>query len=381
MRLYIATGMAFGDGRTDRVHEPFVDPVKLHLASTNIATGASTEPRSMRLYAASVSGKTNTGDACAVVDRAGLTVDPTLRLLCSFHYWKNLDLAVIAARYPKFQLDVFVDSGAFTASTKGARISLGAYAKWIRKNAALIGAYANLDVIGDAKATARNQDVLEREGLSPIPAFHHGSDLAEFDRLAERYERIAIGGLVPMLKRPAHLVPWLDEVFERGLKRRPGLRLHGFGVTTWSLMVRYPWDSVDSSAWVSGAKFATPTLFDPDLPGFVSVELFKPKSCFGKQKLLRSYGVSASQLSRRASHDNAIVGALGIAAMQRAEAFLSRRVDAATGQPARVFGIMRAGESSTAVLNGGRKIHLAHGIPCNLFSSMAVLHGEGEEGR
>lgn len=370
LKLFLATGMAFGDGRTDRVHERFVnavcppvDEMKLHLATTCMTTGETTEPRSFRVYAASVSGDRSTGDACAVDDRAGLVVDSTLRLLCSFHYWKNLDLAVIAARYPKFQLDVLVDSGAFTAASKGVRVSLAEYVRWLRRNAAHVGAYANLDVIGDSKATARNQGVLEAEGLTPIPAFHYGSDVAEFDRLVERYERIAVGGLVPMLKRPKALVPFLDDLFERGLRRRPGLKLHGFGVTTWSLMVRYPWDSVDSSAWVSGAKFASPTLFDPDLPGFVSVNLFDAKSCFGKGKLLRSYGVSAAKLSRRQTHDNAVVGALGIASMQRAEEFLSRRVYASTGQPARVFNFMRdasverSGRINAATSDPGRSTY------------------------
>lgn len=315
--------------------------VKIHLAATNMAPPGATEARSLRVYAATVSGERSTGDACAVVDRAGLEIDPTLRLLCSFHYWKNLNLAVIAARYPKFKLDVLVDSGAFTASTKGVRVSLAAYARWLRENMQQIGAYANLDVIGDSRATRRNQEVLEAEGLTPVPAFHYGSDPEEFDRLVERYERIAVGGLVPMLKRPKVLVPFLDDLFERGLKRRPGLKIHGFGVTTWSLMLRYPWDSVDSSAWVAGAKFATPSLFDPRAPGFVQVELFNSKSTFKHRELLYSYGVTASQLSHRARHDNAIVGALGIASMQRAEAYLSSRVNAATGQPARVFNLMR----------------------------------------
>lgn len=338
MKLYLSAG---GYPRCSWIGDAFaLSEMKVHLSATNLHKGESTEARSTRLYAATMS-QNSTGDACAVVDRAGLVVDSTLRLLCSFHYWQRLDLGVIATRYPKFNLDVLVDSGAFTASSKGARISLASYAKWLRKNMAHVGAYANLDVIGDAKATARNQAVLEAEGLSPIPAFHYGSDPAEFDRLVERYPRVALGGLVPMLKRPALVVPFLDDLFERGLKRRPDLKVHGFGVTTWDLMVRYPWDSVDSSSWVSGAKFASPTLFDPSLPGFVTVQLFQPKSCFPYQKLLHSYGVTASQLSQRKTHDNAIVGALGIASMQRAEAWLSRRVDAATGQPARVFNLMR----------------------------------------
>jgi hypothetical protein len=171
-------------------------------------------------------------------------------------------------------------------------------------------------------------------------------------------------------------VPFLDDLFERGLRRRPDLKVHGFGVTTWSLMQRYPWDSVDSSAWVAGAKFATPTLFDPGVPGFVQVALFDPKSCFRHRKLLYSYGVTAAQLSHRKRHDNAIVGALGIASMQRAEAYLSRRVDAATGQPARVFNLMR---DASAGSSGAHRIHMAHGIPCNLFSSMKAIHDDAQE--
>lgn len=311
----------------------------VYLATTSLPTGG-TEGRSFRLYAASMAPGGTTGHVPQVTATGGLSLAPTLRLLCSFHYWQRYTLADIVEKYPGFKFDIFVDSGAFTASTKGTRIKLAAYTRWIRQNAAHIDAYMNLDVIGNAAGTRRNQEVLEAEGLTPVPAFHWGSDPVEFDRYVECYPRVALGGIVPLLKTPDRLVPYLDDLFNRGLKRRADLKLHGLGMTSWSLLTRYPWDSVDSSSWVAGAKFATPSLFDPEVPGFVSVTLFDPQSCFANRKLLYSYGVTAAQLSHRSRHDNAVVGALGILSMQRAEAYLRNRVYLATGQPALMFKAM-----------------------------------------
>jgi len=65
------------------------------------------------------------------------------------------------------KLDIFLDSGAFSAYTQKAVIKLDDYIAFIKKYAKYITVYANLDVIGDAEATLKNQKLMERQGSSP----------------------------------------------------------------------------------------------------------------------------------------------------------------------------------------------------------------------
>jgi hypothetical protein len=55
-----------------------------------------------------------------------------------------------------------------------------------------------------------------------------------------------------MVKTP-NLIPSLDILWENHLtdeKGMPKIKVHGFGLTSLPLMLRYPWYSVDSTSWV-----------------------------------------------------------------------------------------------------------------------------------
>jgi hypothetical protein len=52
----------------------------------------------------------------------------------------------------------------------------------------------------------------------------------------------------------------LDHVWGRYLVRRDGtakVKVHGFGMTTFDLIQRYPWFSVDSTSWVMLSSFGS----------------------------------------------------------------------------------------------------------------------------
>jgi len=177
-------------------------------------------------------------------------------MLVSYYYFKRADFDALFAGFcekPK----VFADSGAFSAKSLGADITVGAYAAWVRRWSHHFEHYANLDVIGDWKATAKNQAKLESLGLAPVPVFHWGSPMAELDRLCERYSFIALGGIVKLPKRVA--IPWVAECFRVAGKRAV---FHGFGATGLDLMQSFSWESFDSSSWVMPQKFGVVTLFD-----------------------------------------------------------------------------------------------------------------------
>lgn len=153
-------------------------------------------------------------------------------------------------------LELFLDSGAFTAFTKKENIPVGAYASFVRDTRSYWSVCSSLDVIGQGdEAAAASYDVfrqLHSLGADVIPVFHVREPDSWLERyIAEGHPYIAIGGMVP--ESTQWLMDRLDHLFASVLTKRDGsakVRLHGFGLTVFSLMFRYPWYSVDSTSWL-----------------------------------------------------------------------------------------------------------------------------------
>ena len=180
--------------------------------------------------------------------------DSASHLLESFHYI-NKERFVEYIR--KDGNPVFLDSGAFSAFTKGVEIDLPGYCDYIKRNDDIIEKSDGtllasvLDGIGDPLKTWQNQQAMEALGVRPLPCFHYGEDERYLKWYVERYDYITLGGMVPISKPQLYL--WLDRIWEHYLidgAGRPKLKVHGFGLTTVGLMERYPWYSVDSSSWI-----------------------------------------------------------------------------------------------------------------------------------
>ncbi|MFA5652425.1 MAG: hypothetical protein WC933_03605 [Candidatus Paceibacterota bacterium] len=149
------------------------------------------------------------------------------------------------------KINLFLDSGAFSAKTQGVTIDIQEYISFIKEHESVIEIYANLDVIGDPVATWKNQRIMENAGLHPIPCYHHGEDIKWLEKYLEKYEYIALGGMVKAGNK--NLIQWLDRIFPQYIcdeKGFPKVKIHGFGLTSLPLMLRYPWYSVDSTSWV-----------------------------------------------------------------------------------------------------------------------------------
>lgn len=152
---------------------------------------------------------------------------------------------------------VFLDSGAFSAFTKGVNVDLPAYCEYIKRNMDIIevidGALCAsvLDGIGDPRKTYENQKAMEELGVKPLPCFHYGEPEEYLEYYVNNYSYITLGGMVPISTPQLRL--WLDRIWEKYLtdgSGRPKIKVHGFGLTIIELMGRYPWYSVDSSSWV-----------------------------------------------------------------------------------------------------------------------------------
>ncbi len=156
------------------------------------------------------------------------------------------------------KVNLFLDSGAFSAFTKGITIDIQEYIAFIKENQEVIQVYANLDVIGDPQGTLQNQQTMEQAGLNPLPCFHYGEDIEYLKYYLQKYPYIALGGMVPISTKD--LIPWLDSLFADYICDTNGLpktKIHGFGLTSLTLMLRYPWFSVDSTSWVMTGRMGS----------------------------------------------------------------------------------------------------------------------------
>jgi len=159
---------------------------------------------------------------------------------------------------------LFLDSGAFTAWSRGQTINLEEYAAFIKRNQSGIEVAANLDVIDSSDGTWRNQQALEALGVQVLPVIHIGEPMSVLDRILSKYDHFAVGGLVPYLKvgggssSKAKAIRFLDNVFSRS----KGRKIHGFGVNDPRYWMRYPFYSVDATSWQNATRYGQMFRFD-----------------------------------------------------------------------------------------------------------------------
>ena len=155
-------------------------------------------------------------------------------------------------------VSLFLDSGAFSAWSQKTEIDIQEYIKFIKRNEKYIDVYANLDAIGDPQQTWKNQMIMEEAGLSPLPCFHLNEDYEWLNKYVEEYDYIALGGMVGT--SVVNLQPFLDQCFGKYIcddTGMPKVKIHGFGLTSLKLMLRYPWFSVDSTSWVVTSRLGS----------------------------------------------------------------------------------------------------------------------------
>jgi hypothetical protein len=185
-----------------------------------------------------------------------------------------------------------LDSGAFTAWNGGHELELQSYIDFIQEYRDLFTVYVAQDVIMDWKASRENTEEMERQGLKPIPVYHAGSPLKEFDRIMERYDYFALGGMAfwPAAKRRAIMLDWWKRIEERNYEGR----VHGFAVTSMELMRTFPWYSVDSSTWTQPFRWGSLTLFNGGI--IKQVKVNNRRAMFRQEHLLRRYGYDIARL-------------------------------------------------------------------------------------
>lgn len=166
---------------------------------------------------------------------------------------------------------VYIDSGAYSAWTRGIAIDLGEYCEFLHNWKDVITYAFNLDCIPGQKgqpasvaeieaacvAGMQNWRAMRSRGLHTIHTYHAGEPLALLSRivdeaLAEMPEPyIAIGGAA-RLEETARF-EWLCGAVWPALVDNDGvpkLKVHGLGTTDLRTVLAFPWQSVDSTSWL-----------------------------------------------------------------------------------------------------------------------------------
>jgi hypothetical protein len=199
-------------------------------------------------------------------------------LLASYHYLRegfskdpgrtSRHLQAVAGELP-----VVLDSGAFSAANSGVPIPILEFGRFVRRHGAAYEWVASLDVIGDPDRTLSNWKALRRE-YPVVPTVHLLTDLRFLDYyLDQGVHRIAMGGMVgnrgiSELESPEG--QWLQEALDRCVHR--GVPVHGFGVTSRTVLDLYPWDSVDSTAAIRNAMFRQVLVLQDGSAGYRKVK-------------------------------------------------------------------------------------------------------------
>ncbi|MDN3056870.1 hypothetical protein PH213_20410 [Streptomyces sp. SRF1] len=257
-----------------------------------------------------------------------------LRLLVSYHYHRNTDLAALVAELGG-DVDLFADSGAYSAATTGATIRLTDYAAWLRDWASLWTVQAGLDVIGDHEATAANTAALRDAGCDVLPTFHVGSPWPVLEGLCATNRYIALGGMAlhavgASKQRP--LMAWLVRCFRTA--REHGTVFHGFGFTSAQIVKNLPFYSIDSSSYLFGQRWGLAYLWNAPAWRMESVLFRNPAEVRPHAALFRSHGLDPARVidpsfmragTDHAAEDRTDVSAAGARAYTYMERSLAHR--------------------------------------------------------
>lgn len=181
-------------------------------------------------------------------------------VLMSYWYLKKvkdkniLKLAELRNREDNFILD----SGAFTFLNSNSKLNideyLDEYIKFINKYDIKRFAELDIDPIIGYEKTMKMRDKLEREtGKKCLPVWHKSRGIQAFKDDVEKYDYVSIGGIVTgEIKRKEY------HIFKQMTKyaNARGVKVHGLGFTGKDCY-KYGFDSVDSTSWTSGGRFAT----------------------------------------------------------------------------------------------------------------------------
>lgn len=168
---------------------------------------------------------------------------------------------------------LFIDSGAFSAHTKGISVDVDDYINFINENEDSFTVYAQVDKIpGTFGIPYTREQLLEAPEkswenylyMAPrlknkdklIPIFHQGEEFKWLHNMLEYTDEngkhipyIGISTRNDAPTKDKRL--WLERVFHIiATSSNPNVKTHAFGMTSFPLLESFPFTSADSTAWI-----------------------------------------------------------------------------------------------------------------------------------
>lgn len=162
-----------------------------------------------------------------------------------------------------FIKDIFLDSWWYSIRIRGLKLSVMDYARFINQNPKLFNVIANMDT-ASVEETINNQRFLEKETKQTILPVYHWSDLKEWNTkllegYCEKYDYIALWWVAWLGLSPRQKEYYLWTSFATAIKHKT--KIHWFGITSMSHLIKYPFYSVDSTSWLQWWKYNQFTIF------------------------------------------------------------------------------------------------------------------------
>lgn len=170
---------------------------------------------------------------------------------------------------------LFIDSGAFSAWSKGKPIDVNDYIKFINENSDKFTLFASVDNIpGELRRTPTLQEKKDSPVLSwenylymreqvkdkdkLLPVFHIGEDFKHLQNMLEvkfnnkHVPYIGLGGTVGMGSSVKD--DWYKQCFKIiQQSSNPHVKVHAFGMTNLKILENFPFESADSTTWLMAA--------------------------------------------------------------------------------------------------------------------------------
>lgn len=182
------------------------------------------------------------------------------RLLLSYHYFKNKQLGEYLTETFEYIPKVMLDSGAYSAWSKGKNIALVDYMNYIDKNKEYIDNYIALDVIGDPEITVKYYEIMRMKGFNPLPVYHYGDSEETLKIYVNKHKcnYIALGNTVP-IKDKNRVANWINDL----TNKYPNVSFHLLGSSSKKITQNTEITSCDASSWIMMAINGYPK----DIPG------------------------------------------------------------------------------------------------------------------
>jgi hypothetical protein len=172
----------------------------------------------------------------------------------ALRWWEDF----IERTHIRYPLNVMIDSGAFSAYTRGNPIEFSNYAKFINdykkkyKDYNIKFTFISLDVIGDHKKSLANYLKFKDLGIDVIPVIHatNFKDKHLKPYLDLKVPYLALGGAVGKgIKMQQLFCKKCWNIFSKEKNYKP--KVHLLGMTSPKILSNFPAFSCDSSGWVS----------------------------------------------------------------------------------------------------------------------------------